>query len=436
MATKEMMTIDERYKYLRLMQERYWAGSKGERSRLLDEMGEVTELHRKSLIRLMRGGLERKRRRRQRGRTYGAEVDDAFRVISESMDHICAERLQPNLVWLAEHLAQHGELVVNQQLLGQLEKISISTVRRILQRVSQDEPRLVRNRASQPHSYQQIPARRLAWDLTEPGHFEVDLVHHCGGTTSGQYVYTLQMVDIATGWSERIAILGRSYLVMQDAFERILQRLPFAVCELHPDNGGEFLNHHLLRYWSDAMPGVALSRSRPYQKNDNRFVEQKNSSLVRAYLGQERLDTVAHTEALNRFYDGMWVYYNCFQPVMRLSAKEVLPTANGIPKVRRRFDEARSPLDRLLATQTLSIEQGAKLKVLRRDTDPRRLIKQLYQLRDALLELPEAMPDQTEDVRLTLQNQNRYQGENQTTLMEKGAGGPVTFSNDRTIPLR
>ena len=285
MATKEMMTIDERYKYLRLMQERYWAGSKGERSRLLDEMGEVTELHRKSLIRLMRGGLERKRRRRQRGRTYGAEVDDALRVISESMDHICAERLQPNLVWLAEHLAQHGELVVNQQLLGQLEKISISTVRRILQRVSQDEPRLVRNRASQPHSYQQIPARRLAWDLTEPGHFEVDLVHHCGGTTSGQYVYTLQMVDIATGWSERIAILGRSYLVMQDAFERILQRLPFAVCELHPDNGGEFLNHHLLRYWSDAMPGVALSRSRPYQKNDNRFVEQKNSSLVQRLPG-------------------------------------------------------------------------------------------------------------------------------------------------------
>ena len=412
MATKEMMTIDERYKYLRLMQERYWAESKGERSRLLDEMGEVTELHRKSLIRLMRGGLERKRRRRQRGRTYGAEVDDALRVISESMDHICAERLQPNLVWLAEHLAQHGELVVNQQLLGQLEKISISTVRRILQRVSQDEPRLVRNRASQPHSYQQIPARRSAWDLTEPGHFEVDLVHHCGGTTSGQYVYTLQMVDIATGWSERIAILGRSYLVMQDAFERILQRLPFAVCELHPDNGGEFLNHHLLRYWSDAMPGLALSRSRPYQKNDNRFVEQKNSSLVRAYLGQQRSDTVAHTEALNRFYDGMWVYYNCFQPVMRLSAKEALPTTNGIPKVRRRFDQARPPLDRLFTTNTLSTRQAAKMKVLRRDTNPRQLLKQLYQLRDALLELPEAVPDQTEDVRLTLQNQNRYQGEN------------------------
>lgn len=436
MATKERMTIDERYKYLRLMQERYWAGDRRERSRLLDEMEQVTGLHRKSLVRLIRGKLERKRRRRQRGRTYGAEVDDALRVISESMDHICAERLQPNLVWLAKQLAHHGELVVNQMLLGQLEKISVSTVRRIQQRVRQDEPRLVRKRSRQPRSYQQIPARRLSWDLTEPGHFEVDLVHHCGETSSGEYVCTLQMVDIATGWSERVAMLGRSYLVMRDAFERILQRLPFAVRELHPDNGSEFLNRHLLRYWPQAMPGVELSRSRPYQKNDNRFVEQKNSSLVRTYLGQERLDTVAHTEALNRFYEGMWLYYNCFQPVMRLSAKELLPTTNGIHQVRRRFDNARPPLDRLLATMTLSTKQAAELKVLRRDTNHRQLLKDLYRLRDSLLELPLATPGQSEDVRQTLQNQQRLEEGKPTTLTWKGAGGPVTFSNDRTITLR
>ena len=270
------MTVNERYKYLRLVQERYWAAGRTERSSLLNELEEVTGLHRKSRIRLLRGGLERKRRRRQRGRTYGPEVDDALRVISESMDHICAERLQPNLVWLAKHLSQHGELAVNKQLLKQLEKISVSTVRRNLQRIGQDQPRLVRKRSTQRSIYQQIPARRLAWDLLEPGHFEVDLVHHCGATSSGQYVCTLQMVDIATGWSERVAVLGRSYLVMQDAFERILQRLPFAVRELHPDNGSEFLNHHLLRFWTRSMPGLEVSRSRPYQKNDNRFVEQKN----------------------------------------------------------------------------------------------------------------------------------------------------------------
>ncbi|KKL69430.1 hypothetical protein LCGC14_2115030 [marine sediment metagenome] len=435
MATQEKMTVNERYKYLRLVQERYWAAGRTERSSLLNELEEVTGLHRKSRIRLLRGGLERKRRRRQRGRTYGPEVDDALRVISESMDHICAERLQPNLVWLAKHLSQHGELAVDKQLLKQLEKISVSTVRRNLQRIGQDQPRLVRKRSTQRSIYQQIPARRLAWDLLEPGHFEVDLVHHCGATSSGQYVCTLQMVDIATGWSERVAVLGRSYLVMQDAFERILQRLPFAVRELHPDNGSEFLNHHLLRFWTRSMPGLEVSRSRPYQKNDNRFVEQKNSSLVRAYLGQVRFDTAVHTEALNRFYDGMWLYYNCFQPVMRLSAKEILPTTNGIPQIRRHFDQAQTPLDRLLATQTLTIKQAASLKVLRRDTNPRRLLKQLYQQRDALFELPQAVSDQTEDVRQTLYNQNLYQGKSQTIYAWKGGGGPVTFSNDRTITL-
>ncbi len=436
MATEEKMTVNERYKYLRLVQERYWAADRKERSSLLNELEEVTELHRKSLIRLLRGGLKRKRRRRQRGRTYGVEVDDAVRVISESMDHICAERLQPNLVWIAQQLARHGELTVNKRLLQQLGKISVSTVRRTLQRIDQDQPRLVRKRPVQRRSYQQIPARRLAWDLKEPGHFEVDLVHHCGDASSGQYVCTLQMIDVATGWSERVAVLGRSYLVMRNAFERVLQRLPFAVRELHPDNGSEFLNHHLLRYWPQAMPGLEVSRSRPYQKNDNRFVEQKNSSLVRAYLGQERFDTVVHTEALNRYYDGMWVYYNLFQPVMRLSVKEVLPTTNGIPQIRRHFDPAQTPLDRLLATQTLTTKQAASLKVLRRDTNPRQLLKDLYQQRDALFELPQAAPDQTEDVRQTLYNQNRQQGKNQTIYTWKGEGGLVTFSNDRTISVR
>ena len=406
MVTQEQMTIDERYKYFRLMQERYWAADKVARSKLLNEMEEMTRLHRKSLIRLLRGGVERKSRRRQRGRTNGPEVDDALRVISESMDHICAERLQPNLVWLAEHLAQHGELAVNKRLLEQLDKISVSTVRRIVQRIGQDQPRLVRKRTTQRNSFQQIPARRLAWNLKEPGHFEVDLVHHCGEASSGQYVCTLQMVDVATGWSERVAVLGRSYVVMRDAFERILLRLPFAVRELHPDNGSEFLNHHLLRYWSQAMPGLEVSRSRPYQKNDNRFVEQKNATLVRDFLGQERFDTVAHTEALNRFYDGMWLYYNCFQPVLRLSAKELRPATNGIPQIRRHFDQAQTPLDRLLATQTLPPKQVATLKLLRRDTNPRTLRKQLYQQRDALFDLPKAHPDQSEDVRKTLHNQN------------------------------
>ena len=203
----------------------------------------------------------------------------------------------------------------------------------------------------------------------------MDLVHHCGPSASGEYLHTLQMIDVATGWSERRAVLGRSYLVMQDAFGRILARLPVAVREIHPDNGPEFLNHHLLRFWDKIVQGVELSRSRPYRKNDNRFVEQKNATLVRAYLGYDRLDTVAQTLVVNQLYDKMWVYYNLFQPVIRLKEKLLLPAAQGRPtRVKRRYDQARTPFDRLCATNALSQQRQAQLNALREQTNPLSLI--------------------------------------------------------------
>jgi len=289
MSTEDKMTIDERRKYLRRMRTRYKQAGRKERGHLLDEMEAVTELHRKSLIRLMNGSLERKPRRRQRSRTYGPEVDDALRVISKSLDHICAERITPNLAWMATHLNAHGELMISPLLLEQLGSISVSTVRRILTRVRQDEPRLPRKGPRRANRVtRDVPMKRIRWDEQEPGHFEGDLVHHCGPRASGEYVCTLQMIDVATGWSERRVVLGRSYLVMEDAFRCIMAHLPFPVLELHPDNGSEFFNHHMLRFWKELVQGVQLSRSRPYQKNDNRIVEQKNSTLVRAYFDNVR----------------------------------------------------------------------------------------------------------------------------------------------------
>ena len=177
---------------------------------------------------------------------------------------------------MAKHLAHHGELEVSDLLLEKLGHASISTVGRILQRIRQDEPRLPRRKAPKRSKLtQSIPMKRIPWDIATPGHFEVDLVHHCGPTASGEYLCTLQMIDVATGWSERVAVLGRSFLVMTHAFRSILRRLPFPVLEIHPDNGSEFLNHHMFRLWGDTVQGVTFSRSRPYHKNDNRNVEQK-----------------------------------------------------------------------------------------------------------------------------------------------------------------
>jgi hypothetical protein len=403
MPADDTMTLDERLKYLRRMQKRYLLADRQTRSALLDEMVHVTDLDRKTLIRRMRSDLARRPRRKQRGRTYDHQVDDALRLIARTWDFISAERLAPNLGWMAASLAAHGELTLTPELQAQLAAISTSTVARILQRLRQDEPRLPRSGPREANRLRrEVPMGRIPWDETRPGHFEADLVFHSGPARGGEHMHTLQLIDVATAWSERVAVLGRSFVVMRDAFEHIVRRLPFPIREIHPDNGSEFFNHHLVQFWGERIQGVTLSRSRPWHKNDNRFVEQKNDTLVRAYFGQARLDTVAQTRATNALYEDMWAYYNLFQPVMRLVAKEVTEDAQGTRRVRRRYDPARTPFDRLCATGLLPQAQQEALARRRDGINPRLLREHIHEQRDALFRLPGAAPGQSEDVYATL----------------------------------
>lgn len=389
MAADREMSVDERRKYLKVMAKRYVEGDREERGRLLTEMAAVTGLHRKSLIRLMNGeSLERQPRRAQRGRVYGAEVADAIRVVWESEDYLCAERLTPSLLPMAQHLARFGELYLRGEIERQLGQISEATVTRLLRRFRQDTVRLPRRGPESANRLaREIPMGRIPWEIREPGHFEMDLVHHCGAATVGDYVHTLQMVDVATGWSERVAIFGRTHRAMVAGAEKIVRRLPFAIRELHPDNGSEFLNDHLLGYFGDKLKGVSLSRSRPYHKNDNRNVEQKNYTLVRAYLGYERLDTAAQAMAANALYDRMWLYYNLFQPVLHLVGKEAV----GEHRIKRTWDEAKTPYERVLATGVLSVDQQARLTGLYARTNPRQLRREIHQIIETLWEEPKAI---------------------------------------------
>jgi hypothetical protein len=188
------------------------------------------------------------------------------------------------------------------------------------------------------------------------------------------------MIDVATGWSERVAILGRGQRAMEVGTRQILARLPFSVKELHPDNGPEFLNDHLVRSWGEEITGLQLSRSRPYQKNDNRFVEQKNATLVRAYLGQARLATGEQCAASNALYDQMWAYYKLFQPVLHLVEK-----AHDGTRVRRRWDDAQTPFARLRATNTLDPAEQERLAQLYASTNPRALRRSIQAGLHALL---------------------------------------------------
>lgn len=429
MADDEKMSVDERRKVLKKFQNRYLLADRQEKGRILGELEKLLGMHRKSFSRLLHGDLERKPRTRQRRRTYGIEVQRALMVIAESLDYLCAERLKPNLVWMAKHLETHGELETTPELLGKLERISVSTVRRLLDRAAQDQPRLPRKGPREANRFRRrVPTRRIPWHEQEAGHFEVDLVHHCGISPSGQYVHTLQMIDVATGWSERVATLGRSWRVMEDGFRRILARLPFPVLEIHPDNDGAFFNYHLDRFWREKVQGVELSRSRAFHKNDNPFVEQKNSTLVRAYLGFHRLDTVQQTNLLNQLYDCMWVYYNLFQPVMRLEEKIITPLPNGRSRTKRRYDQAQTPFDRLCQTGQLSAELEQQLAVLRDVTNPRQLRTEVVDMLTKLQSLPNAKANQGQDIYQTLLAKTQ----------ERRGGQPnsVTLSFGRTIPAR
>jgi hypothetical protein len=420
MSETEAMNVNERRKYIHKIWGRYREANKKEKGRLLDEVEAVTGMHRKAIIRLLNGRLSRKKRSRERGRVYGAEVNDAVRVIARSLDYPCAERLRPNLVWMAQHLQKHGELQVGKGCVEKLERISISTLKRILKRVGRSDPKLALQKPKRPQINslrKPYPMSKIAWNIDEVGHFEVDLVHHGGESAVGEYVHTLQMVDVATGWSEITAVFGRSYRVIADGFDYLLARLPFAVQEIHPDNGAEFFNHHLLRYWQAKVPNLMLSRSRPYQKNDNRFVEENNHSLVRAYIGHDRLDTQAQLKVLRQLYEKLWLYHNFFQPVMRLKEKEYVSPL----QYRRIYDQAKTPFDRLKEKNIPKENMLMQLEALRNQTNPMALRTQIDELISQLLSLTSLGQSETVNI---------YQ-----TLL-KEADSSVTLSIEPSIPFR
>jgi len=394
MAYDEMpnMTLDERRKYLKRVWPRYLKADRKGRGALLMEMEQITGMHRKSITRLMRcahqGSLERKKRSTPRPPTYGKEVQAVVGVVWESLDYICAERLTPQLLTTARHLERFGELervgvVLTPQLEEQLAIVSRATVQRTttklrrLGRVDVPLPRRGPEAANRGgnSATRGVPMGRIPWDTQEVGHFEVDLVHHCGPSAQGEYAHTLQMVDAATGWSERVAVLGRGQRAMEEGFRRIQGRVPFTIKELHPDNGSEFFSDHMVRFWGEELTGLHISRSRPYHKNDNRWVEQKNDTLVRAYLGNGRLDTPQEVAALNELYDLMWVYYNLFQPVLHLTEKEYLQEEG---RMRRKWDRASTPYERVKQTGALATMQQQKLDELYTQTNPRQLRAEIY----------------------------------------------------------
>src|SRR5262245_24325572 len=378
------MDMHSREQYLATLGEEYRRGDKKQKTRLLNEARKRTGLNRKVLIRkLARVPAARDRpTRRARGAIYGAELKAPLAQIWAWFDYPCGQRLAPILREQVGRLRDRGELCCSDGVAALLERVSAKTIDRLLTR-EREVQGLKRQRRAPVHPllYQRVPVKVASeWDRQQVGNLQMDYVLHCGRSTAGEYLLTLSATDIATGWWEGKPQMGRSQKATQEGFEAIRKRMPFRVREVHPDNDSGILNDLLWNYCRRQR--IAMSRSRPYQKNDNAWVEQKNWTHVRQVVGYRRLATTAQGEVLRELYEAVADFRNFFQPVMKLKEK----VRQG-GKVRRLYEPARTPYQRVLELGELKPKERQALGQRYEALNPVRLRTRIEQLRTQLFDL-------------------------------------------------
>ena len=330
--------------------QRYMKAGRREKGRILDEFVEGTGYSRKWAVELLRHGPPPSRGGRGgRPRVYSAVVVGALRVAAEASDWLCGKRLAPFLAELVPALEQEGAL---QQLepadRAQLLVMSAATIDRRLRPFRlQLRPHGMGTTKPGTLLKHQVPIRTFTpWEDEQAGFVEIDLVAHCGTTTAGHYLNTLTVTDVATGWTECIGVWGKGQAGVFTALKDVRARLPFPLLGIDSDNGSEFLNEQLVRYCEAEQ--LTFTRSRPYWKNDQAHVEQKNWSMVRRQLGYGRYESQEALLQLNAVYDLLGPWVNHWQPAMKLVGKE----RDGA-KVVKHYDVAQTPYRRVLATATL-----------------------------------------------------------------------------------
>ena len=378
------LSMAERRAVTRQMARRYQKASKADKGRILDELCALTGWTRRHARRALTAAASPAVTplRRRRAKTYGPDVVKALIFVWATLNGPSGKRLAPFMAETVEALERHGELHLLPEVRARLVGMSSATIDRAL---APERRRLqVKGRSgTRPGSIlrRQIPIRTFAqWDDRRPGFCEVDLVAHDGGSPFGEFCQTLDLTRVATGWTEPRALKNKAQRWVHEAIEEIRGELPFPLLGLDCDNGSEFINMHLFRYCEDH--GITFTRSRPYRKNDNCFVEQKNWPVVRQQVGYARYDTPQHLEALGDLYRVLRLYVNFFQPQMKLLSKE----REGA-KVAKRFDQARTPYQRVLDSPHV---EGAAKEELRRTylaLNPAQLKRDLAACQERLLEL-------------------------------------------------
>jgi hypothetical protein len=383
-----MMSLDSRRELLAVTAPRYRTAQGAERSRILEEFVASTGYHRKYALTVLNHPLSKApaRKHRQRVRHYPLAVQQALITCWHATNGICSKRLVPYLPELVAVLERQGELRLEAETKGLLLALSPATADRLLRAERQRiKPHGLGTTKPGTLLKDSIPIRTFAdWDDVRPGFEEVDLVAHCGDSTQGEYVHSLTLTDVATGWTECLALRNRGQQIVFAALVRARAQLPFPLVGIDSDNGGEFINAHLLRYCQAEQ--LTFTRSRPYKKNDQAYVEQKNWSLVRHLVGYGRYEGAAACEALERLYEVVRLYVNFFQPSMKLVSKERVGA-----KVKRRYDAAKTPYQRVLDSPQVTDEVKAALQRQYLTLNPVTLLRQLHRAQAVLWQLAVGM---------------------------------------------
>jgi len=396
---------EEKMKIINKLKDRYRKASKKEKGIILNELLHLTNYNRKYAGWLLRNAGRRvflkrkgkklvifvgeirkkKRRKRAKRKIYDKEVLEALKEIWRVSNFLCGKRLAPFIPEIIPQLEASGRISPSDSTREKLLRISAATVDRLLK----DEKRKV---ALEKHRgrpkirslvMRQIPIRAFSeLENPPPGYIDIDLVYHAGGNPGGDFIHTLSAVDIATDWFEAMAVKNRAQVWTFEALKAMEKRFPFPIIEIHSDNGVEFINAHLLKYCQ--MTGKKFTRSRPYRKNDNCYIEQKNGSIIRKFVGHARYTTEEELNILNELYGYLRLYVNFFQPTMKLIKKERIGS-----KVKRKYDTPKTPFQRILSSPHISEELKESLKKEYQSLNIAELWKKIYKYANQLLDIAE-----------------------------------------------
>jgi len=371
----------DNYLNIRRLRAKYRRANPKKKTKLLNEACDLTGIHRKSLIRMLNRNPKRKKKRRGLKPKYQHdEIREVLKIIWLASDQMCSKKLRVAIPeWLPHYELEHGALPEFLRL--QLLSVSSATIDRILKKLKVKHKKFCGTKPGRILK-NQIPIRLHHWDDNEPGFLEADTVAHCGNSMAGDFVWSITFTDIHTTWTENRATWGKGAGWVVKRVKELEKVLPFIIKGFDCDNGSEFLNYHLINYFA-AKPKeqmVQFTRSRPYHKNDNAHVEQKNWTHVRQLLGYDRFDTRILVNLVNDLYENEWrLYQNHFIPTMKCVKKEKINS-----KYRKKFDAPKTPYKRVLECKEIDKIAKEKLRQEHKQLNPfelkRRIEKKLRKI--------------------------------------------------------